>query len=63
MRVAAEAEFGEAALARLRADWPDAELAEGPAPGFGAVLGVAREARGAVQAAADPRAGGWAITG
>jgi gamma-glutamyltranspeptidase/glutathione hydrolase len=63
MRLLSEAEMGEAALARLRRDWPEAELAGAGAPGFGAVMGVGREARGGVQASADPRAGGWAVTG
>lgn len=62
-RLIAEAEFGEEALARLRRDWPEAELAAAGASGFGALSGVGRDARGGVQAAADPRSGGWAVTG
>jgi gamma-glutamyltranspeptidase/glutathione hydrolase len=63
IRLLAEAAFGEEALARLRRDWPEAALAAAGAPGFGAAVGVGRDARGGVQAAADPRAGGWAATG
>ncbi len=63
MRLDVEDSFGEAALAALRRDWPEAQVWAEASMFFGGVHAVARGPRGDVEAAGDPRRDGVAIAG